>query len=223
MPKAKVVEEFEYPEGYFGEAKQLLVDQVLWALHLHGPFEDRENGRATAMVAEWLLEEQGIKVPTYFSSVVRDLATDDFGYIDRDCPATRTFRIALQKGIVPGKAPFPPNPFPEVEDDEVQEIGEVRTITVGEIITGNGDTPDASSEGGFDPLFVALEITSLASMLVRELPGQLAVRRSGPPGWVKQVVEDNERLTAENDRLRGELEALQGLVDRLTPTPGIVL
>jgi hypothetical protein len=211
MPKAKPVAEFEYVEGT-GEARQVLIDQVLWALHLHGPFEDRENGRATALLAEYL-EDEGVSVPTTLSAVVRDLASDDWdNYVERDCPATRTYSIGLADGIRPGKVPFPPNPFkdeqmPVSTRDLVSDVPSLKLVPV----------DDTEQPEGRDAVAIALEITGLAAQLVRELPGQITPQREGLPDWVKAVLDDNERLTDEVARLRLELEAAQGLADRLMP------
>lgn len=215
MPKAKQVEEYEYLEGT-GEARQVLIDQVLWALHLHGPFEDRENGRATALLSEWL-EEQGVAVPQTLSGVVRDLTTDDWGnYVERDCPATRTYSIALAPGIEPGKVSFPPNPF----EDEPAAVS-TRDLAAGapvvKLVPVSDDSPDESREGGAGTLDLALQITSLAAQLVRDLPGQIARPREGVPDWVKGVVDENGRLTAEVERLTVALQAAEGLVDSLLP------
>jgi hypothetical protein len=209
----KPIDEFEYLEGT-GDAKALLIDQVLWALHLHGPFEDRENGRATALVADWL-EEQGVRVPTTLSVVIRDLTTDDWGgYVVRDCPATRTYSIELAKGIRPGKVPFPPNPFSDMEEDaNVVPISVKQLASAGD----SGPTPDASTEGRYDAVAIALEITGLAAQLVRELPAQIAPPPDTTPEWVKQLVTDNAELRAEVQRLQVALQAAEGLANTLLP------
>lgn len=211
MPKAKSVGEFEYVEGT-SESRQVLIDQVLWALHLHGPFEDRENGRATALVAEWLEEEHGIDAPKTLSGVIRDLTSDDWGnYVVRDCPATRTYSIALADGVKPGKVPFPPNPF---EDGTVPVS--TRDLAVVKLVPVEDEWPDEVREGA-DALDIALQITELGALLVRQLPGQVALQRGGLPDWVKTVVDENVRLVEENRRLQLALEGAQGLADRLMP------
>lgn len=215
MPKAKSVGEFEYVEGT-SESRQILTDQVLWALHLHGPFEDRENGRATALVAEWLEEEQGIDVPKALSGVIRDLTTDDWdNYVVRDCPATRTYSISLADGIRPGKVPFPPNPF-EDETVAVSTRELVADVPVMKLVPVEDESPD-ESRGGADALDIALQITELGALLVRELPAQMTLQRDGLPDWVKTVVDENTRLVEENRRLQLALEGAQGLADRLLP------
>lgn len=212
MAKAKAVEEFGYLEGT-GDAKALLIDQVLWALHLHGPFEDPDNGRATALLGDWL-EEHGVRVTSTLSAVVRDLASNDWGaYIERDCPATRTYSIALRKGVRPGRVSFPPNPFPDMEQ-------EAKVVPISVKALAEGDytevSPDESS-GGPDAVAIAVEITGLAAQLARTLPGQLASQRGELPDWVKKVVDENVRLTERVQRLEADLEVARGLADRLLP------
>ena len=188
MAKAKPAKEFQYPDGR-SEARRALADEILWALHLDGPFEDREHGRASTQLAQYL---DGDVTPNFSKNVsmtVRELA--EAGYIDRDCQATRTYSIALAKGISPDDSPFPPNPFPTAGAD----VGEVPVVT---LVPVADETPDAATEGRHDAVAIALEITGLAAQLVRELPAQIAPVSNGQPDWVKLVLEDNIRLTAEN-------------------------
>jgi hypothetical protein len=86
-------EPFPFPPGTYKHKKRQIA-QILWTIHLDGPFEDPE-GRATSLLNAALR--------------VRGLYAPEFDYIRRDINGKRTYKIEL--AVDPTKVPFPDNPF----------------------------------------------------------------------------------------------------------------
>lgn len=103
------VNNFTYPPKMFNGTKRL-VDQILWTIHLDGPFDD-ETGRASALLLE-ALDRRGITVAgPNLNALMQRLEKDgDVGdLVERKIAGKRTKHISLK--VDPNTVPFPPNPW----------------------------------------------------------------------------------------------------------------
>lgn len=217
--RAEVIEDYVYPPGLTTE-RELLVDQILWALHLFGPYEDEESGRAMAPFRKQLIDLGGDvpETPSVLTTLLREMTTAKFGgYVRRDTNSTRTTYLGLASGIDPEAVAFPPCPFSAevltaagVLSEDADDIGDLTA-------PARVPTDDAAGEGPSEALRAAMDIVRRATELARLIAAQPA---SGPietMDWVKQLVDENAELRAEVGRLGRENETYQGLIDTLTP------
>lgn len=220
MPK---VDDYSYPPGLNRE-NRLLVDQMLWALHLHGPFEDEDSGRAIAMMRAKMIELGAVvpEAPSVVSRMARELTAPRFGaYVLKTSSATRTTYIGLKKGCGPGRVPFPENPFADaVAEPEEEVLTEPETVELDPLAEAEdvlATSADASRDGLPAHRRAALDLVSAAVTLV----GTLNAMPSEAPvagdrmNWVKQLVDDNVELRDENRRLEEENQTLVALVREL--------
>jgi hypothetical protein len=112
--------EFPFPEKTFKSRKHQ-IGQILWTLHLDGPFTDQQEGRATALFQR-ALNNRGIHIEMGpLNHLLRQFEMDrdgsgthgqyapEFDYIARQIEGKRTYEIRL--AVDPNEVPFPPNPF----------------------------------------------------------------------------------------------------------------
>lgn len=205
---AKKVADYEFPEGVNDRTAEV-VATTLWVLHEFGPVED-ENGRAVGVLRE-RVEEYGAPAmgSTQFSALVRDLCSEKFGeYVERDINATRTYSVGLAKGIAPGKVPFPPRPWPEettaVGDDEaeIDDLSDVAAVL---------EEIDASRDGAPELYEIASQVAALSLKLSVKLASALPMNPNGQPGWVKELIEENQRLRETNAQLVQERAAFEDI------------
>lgn len=211
---AKQVADYEFPEGT-SERTAEVIATTLWVLHELGPVSD-ENGRAVSALRE-RIEEYGAPsiAPTQFSALVRSLCDDEAygGYVERDINATRTYSVGLAKGKVPGKVPFPPRPWPTDDDDAPAAQGdglsadEMSDLNVAAVM----EAVDAARDGSPELYDLASQIAALSMQLSVKLAAALPVNPNGQPGWIKELIEENQRLREENAQLTQEQLAYDDL------------
>jgi hypothetical protein len=137
---AMPVKEYEFPPKTYTDRKRN-VAQVLWTVHLDGPFVD-ESGRATGMLLDALKKRRVPISPAVLNTILNDLdhpgAT--YGYfVQRKINGKRTKRIALQ--VDPYAVPFPKNPWPADVRAKFQAAGDAEAKVV-----------DDGNDEGFDEL-----------------------------------------------------------------------
>lgn len=172
------VAEFEFPPKTYADRKRN-VAQVLWTIHLDGPFEDG-SGRATAKLLEALRKRRVLISPAVLNNILNDLdgAAALYGHlVTRQIKGKRTNEISLR--VNPYKVPFPKNPWP----------AEVRAT-----FKPSGSAPVDTETGEGDEGFSDLEETFTRQALVSQTNGN-----GGGEGEGEDMLARLKRISAAED------------------------